>query len=437
MFSKINLSEDSVSKLFVNFSVPSVTGMVISALYAIIDGIFIGRGVGADGLAAITLAYPIINLGVALSFLFGMGGATLMSLHPKNIKFRNTCFSHLVTLNIISYLILVAITFIFNDKLMLLMGSNERLLPMVKEYLYTCVVAMIFLMLSNSLNAVVRNDKAPLYAFISMIVGAITNIVLDWVFIIKLGWGLFGGALATGIGQFLSFLILIWYFIHSKTTIKYKFEKIKLVFLINIVYIGFPSFTIEFAAAVTNTLLNKTFMEYLGGLGVAAFSIVAYICYIFRMVFSGFGQALQPIASFNYGIKLHDRVKKIFKIAHLYSFVTACLLLFIMIKYGSSIVKLFNDDKELIEVASNGLILYSVGIMFLAANFINISYLQAKGDKKISNILSILRSIIFITIAIIILPRIFGETGIWLSFPAADIMTFVASIFFYKRIIAS
>lgn len=189
MFKAIDLKRDSVSKLFFNFSIPAVTGMMVNALYAIVDGIFIGQGVGADGLAAVNIAYPVINLGIAISLLIGTGGATLMSLRPKNIKFKNTCFSHIVTLNIISYIIILGLVLISGDSLIFLLGSSEQLALQVKTYLYTCVIAMIFLMLSNSLNAVVRNDKSPVYAFISMVIGAITNVFLDWLFIIVFKWG--------------------------------------------------------------------------------------------------------------------------------------------------------------------------------------------------------------------------------------------------------
>ncbi|WP_300329212.1 MATE family efflux transporter [Fusobacterium sp.] len=434
MFRSINLKEDSITKLFFYFSVPSVTAMLITALYAIVDGIFVGRFVGADALAAVTIGYPIVNLGVAISFLFGMGGATLMSLHSRNLKFKNACFSHLITLNIISYFIILGTVFLLNNKLMFLLGSNEELLPIVKEYAYTCTVALIFLMLANSLNAVVRNDKSPTFAFLSMVSGAITNIFLDWLFIVVFGWGLFGGALATGIGQFVSFMILVSYFFRSTTNIKYRFEKIKLVFFLKIINLGFPSFTIEFAAAVTNTLLNVTFMNYSGPLGVSSYSVVTYICYMFRMVFSGFGQALQPIASFNYGIKEYKRVKEIFKIGHIAAFIISSVLLLFIIFYGENIIKLFTEDEPLIEMSCKGILLFSSALMFLGANFVNIAYLQAKGSAKLSNILSILRSVVFVLLAVIILPPLWGETGIWLVLPASDLFTFLTSCFLLKRI---
>ena len=357
-----------------------------------------------------------------------------MSLHAKNLRLKNTCFSHLITLNVVAYIFLALLVFGFNDSLMILMGSNEELLPLVKEYLYTCTAALIFLMLANSLNAVVRNDKAPTYAFISMVSGAVTNIFLDWLFIVIFDMGLFGGALATGIGQVVSFIILVSYFFRSGTKIKFRFEKIRLPFFIKIVTVGFPSFTIEFAAAVTNTLLNKTFMAYSGPLGVSSYSIVTYICYMFRMVFSGFGQALQPIASFNYGIKEIQRVKQIFKIGHISALFISSALLACVFTLGEWLIKMFTNDPTLIEMSCEGIILFSSALVFLGANFVNIAYLQAKGSTKLSNMLSILRSVVFVLVAVVILPPLWGEAGIWLVLPASDLLTFITSCFLFKRI---
>ena len=415
MFKAIDLKRDSVSKLFFNFSIPAVTGMMVNALYAIVDGIFIGQGVGADGLAAVNIAYPVINLGIAISLLIGTGGATLMSLRPKNIKFKNTCFSHIVTLNIISYIIIWGLAL------------------QVKTYLYTCVIAMIFLMLSNSLNAVVRNDKSPVYAFISMVIGAITNVFLDWLFIIVFKWGVFGGAFATAIGQLFSFLFLVKYFYRIDCKIKYKFQKLKLTFLKNIISIGFPSFTIEFTAALTNALFNISFMKFLGEIGVSAYCIVAYICYIFRCLFTGLSQGIQPVISYNYGIKEYERVKKTYRLGHIVTFLISSSILLTVIFFGKHLVKLFNNDKALVDLAAHGLILFASAIIFQGANFINISYLQSKGMTKLSNIISSLRSIVFFIISIIVLPLFLRETGVWLSLPASDLMCFIVSIIILRK----
>ena len=149
MAKSISLGKDSITKLFLNFSIPAVTGMIVTALYAIVDGVFVGRGVGAEGLAALNLGYPIINFGAALSLMFGIGGATLISLNPKDKEHCNRCFSYIIILNVTAYLLILLAVLVFNEKIIYLMGANDNLMPMVKKYMYPCTFALGFLMISN------------------------------------------------------------------------------------------------------------------------------------------------------------------------------------------------------------------------------------------------------------------------------------------------
>lgn len=433
MSKSISLGKDSIGRLFLNFSIPAVTGMLVTAFYAIIDGVFIGRGVGADGLAAINIGYPIVNLGAALSLMYGIGGSTLISLYPNNRKIQNRCFSYIVTMNLVSYAAILLMVILFNEKLMYMMGSNEQLLPMVKAYLYPCTVGLGFLMLANSLNAVVRNDKAPTYAFIAMVIGAVTNIFLDWLFIIIFKWGIFGGAVATAIGQLLSLLFLVKYFLRFGCHFKYKFMRLKLNVLMKMLMIGFPSFIMEFAVALITVLFNLSFMKYSGELGVSAFCIVGYIFYIFRMLFTGLGQGIQPIVSYNFSEKLKDRVQKTYILGHKVAFTLALIILVWVVFFSKSLIHLFNTDTALVEKASEGMILYTSAILFLGANFINIAYLQAKGKSTSANILSILRSTVFVAITLYILPKFLGEKGVWLALPMSDVLTFASTYVLKKR----
>ncbi|WP_410207499.1 MATE family efflux transporter [Fusobacterium sp.] len=428
MKKSLSLGKDSIGKLFFAFSVPAVTGMLVTAFYSIVDGIFIGRGVGADGLAAINIGYPIINFGAALSLMFGIGGSTIISLHPRNKKIQNRCFSYIITLNIIAHILIMIFVFLLNEKLFYLMGSSKELMPMVKAYTYPCTIGVGFMMLANSLNAVVRNDNSPTYAFFSMVIGSLVNIFLDWLFIMVFGWGIFGGAIATAIGQFCSLVFLAKYFLRFGSNFKYTFEKIKLKYLGKIAMIGFPSFIMEFAVAFITVLFNLAFMEYSGELGVSAFCIVGYVFYIYRMLFTGLGQGIQPIVSYNFGEKLYSRVKGIYYLGQKVSLILTSAVLIWVIFFSKSLIRLFNTDPVLVEKASHGMILYTCAIIFLGANFMEIAYLQAVEESKIANLLSMLRSTVFVFIALLILPKILGENGVWLALPASDFLTFVTTL---------
>ncbi|MDX8335070.1 MULTISPECIES: MATE family efflux transporter [Cetobacterium] len=426
-FKSIDLEKDSISKLFFNFSFPAVMGMLISAFYVIIDGIFIGRGIGGDGLAAINVAYPVITLTIALSLMFGTGGATIISIKQGegNSKEVNRYFSHMVILNIISYLIICTLTLIFQDKITYMLGSSQKLFYLTKAYLIPGVIFSVFFMLSISLNAVVRNDNSPNFAMISMIIGAITNVILDALFILKFQWGMYGAAYATGIAQTASALFLISYFFKKDCKIKFKKEKLDLQIVKRICLNGFPSFVLEFAVAVITVLFNSTLMVLTGEIGVAAFSIIAYIFYVFRMIFNGLAQGIQPIISYNFGAKHWDRIKATLILGHKISlFVSVIILSFVYFK-RNFIVEFFNGDLELVKLASRGLLIYSSAVIFLGANFINISYLQSMEKSTFANFLSFGRSFVFITIGIFTLPSLIGIDGVWLSLPFADFMTFL------------
>lgn len=426
-FSSIDLEKDPIGRLFFNFSFPAVMGMLISAFYVIIDGIFIGRGIGGDGLAAINLAYPIITLTIALSLMFGTGGATVISIKQGegNLKEVNRYFSHMIILNIVSYIIICSLTLIFQNKIIYMLGSSDKLFYLTKAYLIPGVIFSIFFMLSISLNAVVRNDNSPNFAMASMGVGAIVNIALDALFIIKFKWGMYGAAYATGIAQMASALFLLSYFFKKDCNIKFIKEKLDFQIIKRICLNGFSSFILEFAVAVITILFNSTLMILTGEIGVAAFSIIAYIFYVFRMIFNGLAQGIQPIISYNFGAKHSKRIKDTLILGHKISLIVALSILFLVYFKRNFIIEFFNGDLELIKLASRGLLIYSSAIIFLGANFIQISYLQSMEKATFANFLSFGRSFVFITIGIFTLPSFIGVDGVWLSLPFADFMTFL------------
>lgn len=433
MEKEMNLSSDPIPKLFLKFLIPAVTGTLVTAFYGVVDGIFIGQGLGGAGLAAVNIGYPVVNFIVALALAFGAGGATLVSIYESDKNYKNKCFTHTIGLNIVSYILIVLAILAMGDNLFYILGSNKELMPMVKDYVYTCSGAGIFLMLSITLSSIVRNDRAPNYAMKAMLLGAVTNIILDYVFIFQMNMGMKGAALATGIGQLLSTLFLIKYFFSKKCSINLSFQKIDFPLLFRIFYIGFPSFILEFAVAFITVLFTKAFFKYIGEVGVSAFAIVGYIFYIFRMLFNGLAQGIQPIVSYNYGKKEAERIKKIFFLGHKISLAVSIILLLFLKFEGHLIVKLFNDDLELINLANRGLLLYSSAMIFVGANFINISYLQSKDRAGAANIISIGRSMVFVTGALFFLPETLGIDGIWLALPCSDFLTFLTSLTFKSK----
>ena len=437
MKQNLNLETGKISKLFFSFAVPSTISMIVTSLYTIADGVFITRGVGSDGIAAVNIGYPIINFTVALSLMFGIGGATLIAFKKGDIKYQNKCFSHIILLNIFVYIIVASMIFLFTNPLMMAMGANEKLLPMIKGYMYPCTVATFFLMMSMSLNAVVRNDNAPRRAMVSTLLGAGMNIVLDYLFIFKFNLGIEGGAYATAISQIVSAIYLCKHFIGSTFKLDLSLKNIDFSLLKKLLSIGFPSFVLEFAVAVITVLLNIAFMNAIGVFGASAYGIISYSFMFFRMLFTGLSQGIQPIVSFNYGRSNLERVKKMLIFAHKITFIASIGSLFIIILLATPVVRIFTHDAPLVVESAKGFILYSVALSFLGFNFVNIAYLQAVDRPMFSNVICMSRSFLFVVIGLVILPKLIGVNGIWLALPFADFMTAILTIPFMKKIIVT
>ncbi|MGL6113931.1 MATE family efflux transporter [Cetobacterium sp. SF1] len=428
----MNLKKDPIPKLFLKFLIPSITSALVMALYGVADGIFVGQGVGSMALGAINVGYPVMNLIIAISLGLGTGGATLLSINSENSQYKNKCFSYIINSGVIFYFFTLIVTRILGDKLYYFLGATDNLLPYVRDYMNICTYFSIFFIASIILSAVVRNDSSPNYAMKAMLIGAGANIILDYIFIFPLQMGIKGAAYATGLGQVLSAFYLIKYFFKNRN-LSYIKTSFDFKLLKDISSLGFPSFTLEFAIAFITILFNKQIFLYLGEMGVSAYSIVAYVFYIFRMIFNGLAQAIQPIISYNFGFKEDNRIKKVFILGHLVSLGLSLIILFGVKFEGRFIVNAFNNNVELINLANRGLFLYSSAMIFLGANFINISYLQSKNRARAANIISLNRSMIFVAGALYILPQEIGVDGVWLALPCSDLLTFLTSIFFKRK----
>lgn len=435
MKKKLDLENGNLSELFISFTMPATVSLIMTFLYTVADGIFITRGVGSSEIAAVNIGYPIINFTVALSLMFGIGGATLITFKKGNIRYQNRYFSHIIFLNIVVYIVVAAAIFLFTNPLMMAMGANEELLPMVKGYMYPCTVSTSFLMIATSLNAVVRSDNAPKRAMHSTLIGAGMNIILDYLFIFKFNLGIEGGAYATAISQIAAAIYLCRHFAGSTFKLDLSWKKLSFKIMKRIISIGFPSFILEFAVAIITVLLNIAFMKEAGIFAASAYGITGYSFMLFRMLFTGLSQGVQPIVSYNYGRKNFARVKKILIYTHKVTFVLSVISLILIIFFGKYMVNIFTSDFELVKESAKGFILYSTALSFLGFNFVNIAYLQAVDRPKISNIICMSRSFVFVFIGLLILPKYWGINGIWLSLPFADFMTAVLTIPFLKKII--
>lgn len=427
------MEKKSINRLFLEYMIPSTTGLLVTALYVIVDSIFIGRGIGQNALASLNIAYPIITVSSAISLMIGMGASTVMTLHAGKKRIRELSLSYVLFFNGFFYLFLIFLVFCFPKFLMELLGSTPEIDNMVKTYISFCSIGLIFLMISTGLNAAVRNLGSPRYAFFSMVMGALCNVILDWLFIFVFDFGIAGAAAATSLGQILSFFLLYCYL--RKREIRFSFwpKRFQKQMIEKIFSVGFSSFIMEFAHAVMLLLFNKQFVKYGGEISVAAFCIVASTFYLFRMVFTGLSQGLQPILSYFYGKKDYTFVREAYQKARILSILIGMIGFLICTIWKREIMGMYHSDPDFVSLSANGLFLYVTSMIFVAFNFIVIAYYQSIGDGRRAIFFSFIRSAIFLIPYLYILPIFIGVKGIWLTLTCAEISTTILMLFFEKK----
>lgn len=431
MSKRLNLLEDDVKKIFFHYLLPSIGGMVGLSLYIFFDTMFVGQGVGSEGLAALSIAIPMYNVYNAIGLLLGVGGATVLSIYhgEKNFHKANEAFTISFIIAIILGIILTLIQAVYIDELCYFLGATENLFPLVKEYLEIMVKFTWAFILSGTMVAMVRNDKNPKLAMWAMLSGCISNIFLDWLFIIGFNMGMTGAIVATVMSPIITLLILSIHFIKKMNTI--KLVKIKSDFLLSIRIIrnGMASFILEISGAIVIFAFNKAVFSLVGDIGLSAYSIIANINLICAAIFTGVAQAIQPIISVNFGGKKRDRINKSMKYAMITSIILGISFYIIGLIIPKPIVLIFNrDNAELMKITINGIRLYFIAFLFMGVNISLVSYFQSIEKAKISIFSSLSRGIIFILIGLFLLPTVFSINGVWLTATFAEVITLIINL---------
>ena len=449
MRDSIDFARMDVSTLFRKLLIPTVLGMVFSAAFIITDGIFVGRGVGSDALAAVNITAPVFMITTGIGLMFGVGASVVATIQLSRGK-RKVAGINITQALLVSFLLmllLILLYTVFRKPFALALGSSEHLLPMVLEYMDWFVPFLVFNCMLSSGMFFIRMDGAPKYAMMCNIVPAIVNITLDYIFIFKFGWGLMGAAFASGLGSFFGAVLIMFYltgFMKSTKLYPLKLSRTSLRLTVrNVKYmvnLGSSAFLTEGAIACMMLLGNYVFMRYLGENGVAAYSIACYFFPIIFMVYNAIAQSAQPIISYNHGIGDKARVKETFGLSLRTAVVCGIFFFVGTFVLRAQIVSLFIDPEyQAYSIAVNGLPYFASGYIFFGVNIVCIGYMQSMEKAQHANTLTILRGFVFMFLSFFIMPKLFGVEGIWLSVPVAELLTFsvLCVIYFRKRVALS
>lgn len=435
------LGTEKVSKLLISFSVPAIIGMLVNTLYNIIDRMYIGNieGVGKLAITGVGITMPIMTIILAFGMLVGIGTAARISIFLGKGD-KETAEKHIGNAFVLIIIFSILITIIglaFLDKILVVFGASSSTEIYARQYMQIIFAGTIVSMLSFGLNHSIRSDGSPKIAMLSMLIGAIINIILDPILIFVFNLGVRGAAIATVISQFVATIWILYYFTKGQSSIKLKKEnfKLKKYIVLSIFSIGISPCSMQIAACIVQVIANNSLKHYGGDLAIGAMTIVQSIGMIFLTPIFGLNQGSQPIIGYNFGAKKYRRVKT----TVFYGAITATIIVtigWLVVQLAPQLlIKIFNNDPELLEIAKNGLRIYLLFIPVIGLQIISSNYFQSVGKAKISMFLSLLRQVILLIPFMIILPRIFGLNGIWMAGAISDLLSaIITCCIFYNSL---
>lgn len=432
----MNYQNMKTSTLFLRYVIPNTLASVCNSIYFIVDGVFIGQRLGPTALAAAGVAVPVVECTIAASFLISVGTGVLISSAAgrgeldRARKIFN--LSNAFTLAIFALVVVFGV--LFTEPLAAVLGASDALLPQTVEYLRTFIAFCPFLVFSFALSTYARNDGAPTLSMVSIIAGSLANIVLDWVFMYPLNMGLFGAALATGLGPIFSLAILLPHFLRKKGAL--YFQRLRRVpgAIREILTGGLPSFITEFSIGLTVLFYNLAIVNHgLGEDGLAVYMVLHYAVLIGITAFLGAAQGIQPPVSFFTGSKEFVRVKKLVRASVGFALGLA-LLIYVGLFFGGDVFYgIFLNKGALLDTTVEAGKIYFLYFPLAAVNIMLLAVLQSMGRSTSSFVLSLLRSTVPLALLLWLLPSVLGTNGLWLAGFFAEAITLPPAIYAWTK----
>ncbi len=444
------LATEPVGKLLVKLAIPTVTAQIINMLYNIVDRIYIGHipGIGADSLTGVGVCMPLIMIVSAFAALVGFGGAPRASIFmgKKDTVSAERTLGNCFTMQIIISVILTTLLLIFNRRLLLSFGASEDTIGYAVEYMNIYAAGTIFVQMTLGMNMFITAQGFAKTGMLSVVIGAVANIILDPIFIFVLDMGVSGAAIATVISQALSCLWVLVFLFGKKTNLKIRFSYMKLKpgIIFPSLALGLSSFIMQSSESVISICFNSSLLKYGGDIAVGAMTILTSVMQFAMLPLQGLGQGAQPIISYNYGAGNQKRVKAAFKLLLKLSVCySVALWLFVMI-FPGVFASMFTSEPQLLEFTKTALRIYVACLFLFGIQIACQSTFTAIGNAKASIVVAVVRKFVLLLPLIYILPLIFTQdktSAVYLAEPVADFIavTFTSILFTFqfKKILRS
>lgn len=420
------LGTESIGKLLMQYAVPAIIAMTASSLYNMVDSIFIGHGVGTMALSALALTFPLMNLGAAFGALVGVGAATLISvkLGQKDYDTAQRVLGNVFVLNILLGLAFTVIVFPFLNPILYFFGGSDETVEYARQFMEIILLGNVVTHLYLGLNAVLRASGHPKQAMYATIATVAINTILAPIFIFMFDWGIRGAAIATVSAQVIALLWQLKQFNNANELLHFRrgIFRLKRKIVFDSLAIGMSPFLMNLAVCLIVILINQGLKKYGGDLAIGAFGIVNRLVFIVVMIVMGLNQGMQPIAGYNFGAKLYDRVNKVLKLTIIYATCVTTFGFLVGMLAPNLVVGIFTSDAELTELSATGLRITVMFFPIIGFQMVTSNFFQSIGMAGKAIFLSLTRQMLILLPCLLILPHFFGVAGVWYSMPVSDLL---------------
>ena len=434
MSAKIQLSDHFTYRKLFRFTLPSIVMMVFTSIYGVVDGYFISNYAGKTAFASVNLVMPFIMILGGMGFMIGTGGTALVSvvLGQKDHERANRYFSMMIYLTVIMGVILSVLGFTFMKSIAVLLGATEEMLADCVLYGRIVISFTTAFMLQNVFQSFLIAAEKPKFGLVVTVIAGATNMVLDWLFVGVFGWGVAGAAAATGLSQCAGGLVpLIYFLLPNKSLLRLTRTKLELIPLLKACGNGSSELMSNISSSIVSMIYNFQLLKYIGENGVSAFGVLMYVQFIFVAIFIGYSIGCAPVVSYHYGAGNSPEVKNMLKKSMLLMGTLGVLLSALAFCLAEPLAKIFvGYDAELHALTCHAFRLFSFSFLLAGFNIYCSSFFTALNNGAISAAVSFLRTLVFQTSAVLILPLILDVDGIWLSNAFAEVFAFAISAIF-------